>query len=375
MDADSKAAEVRGGHIRPDRKRSAPAAQGGADSRLQRILRVLSEYSMVVVSGTKLAQEIGATRGEVWRLVQQLRANGVAIHGHPATGYRLESMPDLLLPDAVGPLVSGTIFSGKIQHTFKTASTNATAMQAGAAGEPEGAVFLAEEQTAGKGRGGHTWHSEPGTGVYCSVLLRPPVAPAEAVPISMMVGLAAAEAVEESTGLKPDLRWPNDLLLVRAPSADLSGSKPGARKFCGILMELNAETTRVRYLVAGIGINVNHASFPPEIADIATSLRIEGGREYSRVEVTGALLRALDREYRALKEDVEEARRSIFRRFEERSSYARGVRVRVEEDDGYEGVSEGLDERGFLRVRTEKGLRTVLHGGVRALTDADVDRF
>jgi BirA family biotin operon repressor/biotin-[acetyl-CoA-carboxylase] ligase len=140
-------------------------------------------------------------------------------------------------------------------------------------------------------------------------------------------------------------------------------------------MELNAETTRVRYLVAGIGINVNHASFPPEIADIATSLRIEGGREYSRVEVTGALLRALDREYRALKEDVEEARRSIFRRFEECSSYARGVRVRVEEDDGYEGVSEGLDERGFLRVRTEKGLRTVLHGGVRALTDADVDRF
>lgn len=372
MNAEAKTAALR---ARGERPKGAADPATGSDVRLERILRVLSQYSMLVVSGTKLAQEIASTRGEVWRLVQQLRASGVAIHGHPATGYRLEAMPDLLLPDAVGPLVGGTIFSGNIHHTFKTASTNATAMQAGADGEPEGAVFLAEEQTAGKGRGGHSWHSEPGAGIYCSVLLRPQIAPADAVPISMMVGLATAYAVEEVTGLKPDLRWPNDLLLARAPSAGMPSATASARKFCGILTELNAETTRVRYVVPGIGINVNHASFPSDIADIATSLRIEGGREYSRAAVTGALLRALDREYRALKENVEQARQSIFRRFEERSSYARGVRVRVEEEDGYEGVTEGLDDRGFLRVRTDRGVRTVLHGGVRALTDADADRF
>jgi len=330
---------------------------------------------MLVVSGTKLAQELGSTRAEVWRLVEQLRSNGVAIAGHPATGYRLEAVPDLLLPDAIGPLVNGTLFAGNLQHSFKTASTNANAMQAAAAGVPEGTVFFAEEQTAGRGRGGHSWHSEPGAGVYCSVVLRPRMSPADALVISLMAGLAAAAAVEEVTGLKPDLRWPNDLLLARTSSPETAGAKPGARKFCGILTELNAEATRVRYVVAGIGINVNHESFPPEIADIATSLRIEGGRTYSRVEISGALLRALDREYRALQSDVDEATASIFRRFEERSSYARGLRVRVEEEDGYEGVTEGLDDRGFLRVRTDGGLRTVLHGGVRALTDADADKF
>lgn len=283
-------------------------------------------------------------------------------------------MTELLLPNVIDPLVKGTVFFGKIRHAFQTTSTNVSAMQAGAAGEPEGAVFLAEEQTGGKGRGGHSWHSEPGAGLYCSVLLRPQMAPADAVPMSMMAGLAAAAAVEEVTGLKPDLRWPNDLLLGPSHNA-MDQGHPKARKFCGILAELNAETTRVRYLVAGIGINVNHASFPPEIADIATSLRIEGGREYSRVELAGALLRELGREYGALRDGVDQARKSIFRRFEERSSYARGLRVRVEEEDGYEGITEGLDERGFLRVRTERGLRTVLHGGVRALTDADADRF
>lgn len=337
-----------------------------ADARLVRIVRVLNQYAMLVVSGTKLAAEIGATRGEVWRLVQQLRALGVEISGHPATGYRMEAVPDLLLPDHIGPLVKGTIFAGHIHHLFKTHSTNTAAMQAAAEKAPEGTVFLAEEQTAGKGRGGHSWYSAAGSGIYCSVVLRPQLSPADSLVLSLAAGLAASYAVEEITALKPDLRWPNDLLLTRAPSPDAPGAGGGTRKFCGILTELNAEATRVRYVVVGIGINVNQDYFPPDIADVATSLRIEGGRSYSRVELAAALLRALDREYRGLTGDPE-ARPKIIERFEQRSSYARGLRVEVEEDGGYTGVTDGLDERGFLQVRTENGKRTVLHGGVRAV--------
>lgn len=285
--------------------------------------------------------------------MQQLRELGVQIAGHPATGYQLQAVPDLLLPDVLGPLLKGTLFEDRIHHYFRIGSTNTTAMDAAAAGEPEGAIFVAEQQTGGRGRGGHTWESARSAGIYCSVILRPPIAPGDALLLSLMTGIAVAEAVERSTGLPPDLRWPNDVLL-------------NGRKFCGILTEMNAEVTRVRYVVVGIGINVNQKSFGPELEPIATSLRIESGREWSRVELTAALLKSLDDAYRSYVSGSPEARSELFRTFEARSSFARSRRVFVEEE-GYEGVTEGLDDRGFLRVRTGGGVRTVLSGGVRAI--------
>ncbi|HXZ28887.1 MAG TPA: biotin--[acetyl-CoA-carboxylase] ligase [Terriglobales bacterium] len=349
-------------------KSSAPSRRGKqaaldlsarTDERLGRILRVLQHHAMLVVSGTRIAEEMGASRSAVWRLIQQLRALGVEIAGHPTTGYQLKKVPDLLLPELLAPLVKGTIFR-RVHHYFRIGSTNTAAMQAAAAGEPEGTVFLAEEQSAGHGRGGHSWHSEPSTGIYCSAILRPGVAPADVLALSLAAGLAASAAVQEVTGLQPDLRWPNDLLLAE-------------KKFCGILTEMNAEVTRVRYAVVGVGINVNQEKFPADLHGQATSLRLETGQEWSRVALAGALLKSLDREYRALAAatgpDAGAAAQSVFRRFEERSSYARGKRVEVEEDSGYAGVTEGLDARGFLKVRTAAGLRTVLSGGVRAFKE------
>ena len=314
---------------------------------------MLSANATIVVSGTKLAQEIGTKRSEVWRLIEQLRSLGLEITGHPATGYQLMKIPDLPSPDVLASPLAATIFADKVHHYFRLPSTNSEAMQAAAGGAPEGTVFLAEEQTAGRGRGGHSWTSPPSSGIYCSVILRPPLAPADAIILSMMAGLATAFAVEQVTDVKPDLRWPNDLLI-------------GEKKFCGILTEMNAEVTHVRYAVVGIGINVNQGEFPSDLEAIATSLRIAAGHACSRVQLTAALLQSLDREYLALTcRDISEARRDIFRRFEEKSSYARGKRVRVEEDGGYEGTTAGLDDRGFLLVETHAGLRTVLSGGVR----------
>ena len=284
--------------------------------------------------------------------MQQLRELGVQIKGHPATGYQLNAMPELLLPEILDPLLYGVRIGNRIHHYFSVGSTNTEAMNAGARGEPEGAVFLAEEQTAGRGRGSHTWKSEPSVGIYCSTLLRPPLSPADALPITLMAGLSVAEAVQLVTGLRPDLRWPNDLLL-------------GRKKFCGILTEMNSEATRVSYVVVGIGINVNHSSFAGELVPIATSLRMEGGREWSRVELTAALLKSLDNGYRKLIEDPDGTRRHVIHNFEEQSSYARGLHVHIVEEPGFEGMTEGLDERGFLRVRTASGVRTVLSGTVR----------
>ncbi len=309
------------------------------------------DHATLVVSGTKIADEIGTARSEVWRLIQQLRRLGVEIAGHPATGYQLRSVPDLLLPDFLSPALQGTIFGGNIRHYFKIGSTNQAALHAAGEGSPEGTVFVAEEQTAGRGRGAHTWHSVRSAGIYCSVILRPALPPSDVLVLSLAAGLAVHSAIEQTGITAPlDLKWPNDALL-------------NGKKFCGILTEMSAEATRVRHIVVGIGLNVNHRSFPSELQEIATSLRLVTGTEWSRVELATALLKSLDREYRGLLRGAD-GRSSILRRFAERSSYVRGRQVRIDDNGGFEGVTEGLDANGFLRVRTAQNSRTVLSGTV-----------
>src|SRR6185312_1528835 len=141
-----------------------------------------------------------------------------------------------------------------------------------------------------------------------------------------------------------DLRWPNDLLI-------------GRKKVCGILTEISSEVEQLRFAVIGIGVNVNQDSFPTDIAELATSVQIESGKIWPRSELLVALLQSVEREYR--KALGREDRASLVARVESVSSYARGKRVHVDEAGGYDGVTDGLDEHGFLRVRTQKGLRTV----------------
>ena len=305
----------------------------------------------MVLSGTKIAQEISSNRNEVWRLIQQLRGMGVNVAGHPATGYQLRSIPDLLLPEILQPLVRGTVFDEHLHHFYKIGSTNTAAMAAAADGAPEGSVFLAEEQTAGRGRGANSWQSPRSTGIYCSAVVRPALPPSEVLVLSLAAGLAVQAAIRQvASRVDADLKWPNDILI-------------DGKKVCGILTEMNAEATRVRYIVVGIGINVNQSSFPKELQ--ATSLRLATGSEWSRVELVAALLKSLHREYRQLLEGPD-ARESILRRFAENSSWVRGKAVRIEENgSGFEGTTEGLDFRGFLQVRTSKGTQTVLSGTVR----------
>jgi BirA family biotin operon repressor/biotin-[acetyl-CoA-carboxylase] ligase len=200
-----------------------------------------------------------------------------------------------------------------------------------------GAVVLADRQTAGQGRHGHSWHSEPGNGIYCSVVLEPTAF------LTMALGLAAQHAIVEATGLVCDLRWPNDLML-------------GGRKVAGILVQLVDGRA-----IAGIGINVNHAAFPPEIAREATSLRLHAGRPIAREEILLALLPAID-------SFTAEPGDAILRLFTHASSYACGRRVRVEQPGGaIVGTTAGLDPSGYLMVRKDDGTVTlIVAGGVRA---------
>ena len=256
---------------------------------------------------------------------------------------------------SANPLL-GTIFQHSSHQHFATVdSTNKQGMKGASEGAPEGAIFTADEQTAGRGRGDHSWHSPAGQGLYVSIVLRPQLAPHDVLWLSLIAGLAVHSAIKEVTTIAVDLRWPNDIMLRD-------------KKLGGILTELGTESGRINHAVVGIGLNINQPQFPAELASLATSLRIETDREWPREDILVALLRAIDREYRALSQSPA-ATQDIVRHFEQSSSYAHGARVAVDDHGAaqFSGVTQGLDARGFLRVRTRDGLRTVMSGGVRKI--------
>jgi BirA family biotin operon repressor/biotin-[acetyl-CoA-carboxylase] ligase len=323
---------------------------GTTDRRLAGLLTLLAENSMIVISGARIAKEIGVSRSTVWRWVERLRALGVKVKGQPATGYFLEQTADILTPDMLRQALKGSLFGKRIHHFFKTDSTNRVALELGHAGEPEGAVVLAEEQTAGRGRAGRLWHSDRAVGIYVTVLLRPRLAPVQAPLLTMMAGLSARSAVQAVTGLTVDLKWPNDLLL--------NGRKTG-----GILTEMHAEPGQIRFVIVGIGLNVNQEKFPGALADTATSLRVETGKSQSRMELLVRLLREFENDYnRFLREGME----SVVARFEEVSTYAKGKRVRVTNGtESYVGTTAGLGPEGLLQVERDDGkVMTVIAGDV-----------
>lgn len=261
-----------------------------------------------------------------------------------------------------------TRFAGRITHLPTVSSTNTLALEAAQSGVPT-CVWVADEQTAGRGRGGHTWHSTLGTsaqpdGLYLSVLIRPALPLSRALWLSLATGLAAQHAIGATTGLTPDLRWPNDLMVAQPDGL--------SRKLGGILVETAsdpatpAQPATLRYAVIGIGINLNQRGFPPELESLATSIARETGAPQLREALLIALLTALDREIALLESDPAP---DLLTRFTAASTWVTGKRVYIQPTDtgpGYTGTTAGLDAHGFLFVRDDDGsLRTVLSGGVR----------
>lgn len=327
-----------------------PSLPGTTDRRIAALLTLLSENATIVISGARIAGEIGVSRSTVWRWVERLRKLGVRVKGQRSTGYFLETVPDILTPDLLHRRLKGSLFGKRVFHFFKTDSTNRVALELGYAGEPEGTVVMAEEQTAGRGRTGRAWHSEKGTGLYFTLLLRPRLSPAQAPLLTMLAGISAQAAIQAQTGLTPELKWPNDLLL-------------GGKKVGGILTEMHAEPSAVRFVIIGIGINVNQEKFPAELATIATSLHKESGRMTYRLELLVRLLAQFESDYNRF---LREGAAFVVERFQALSSFARGRRVRVETAlESYVGNTAGLSPEGLLLVERENGaLVTVIAGDV-----------
>ena len=234
----------------------------------------------------------------------------------------------------------------RIDYYESLPSTQHEAVKLAESGAPSGTTVVAGEQTAGIGRQGHSWYSEPNSGLYLSIILYPPIEPATRPILTLALGLAIVQSVARTAGIQCDLRWPNDIMI-------------NDRKAAGILVQLAGNAA-----VAGIGINVNHERFPVDIAETATSIRIATGTGYDRAELLMSVLKSANAFARILDESGKSA---ILEAFTRTSSYVNGKRVQVDMGDRQvEGITAGLDDHGFLRVLKADGrIETVLAGGVR----------
>jgi BirA family biotin operon repressor/biotin-[acetyl-CoA-carboxylase] ligase len=253
--------------------------------------------------------------------------------------------------ETLNSALAGTIYANKLHFSPVTQSTNTDALEAARAAAPHGSVFFADEQLAGRGRGHRAWHSAAAQGLYVSVLLRPSFPASRLSLLPFAAGLAAASAIRATVGLTIDIRWPNDLLI-------------GPRKTGGILVESKIESSTVPHAVVGVGINVHQRQFPTDVSTPATSLDIESGQVISRQSLLIALLQSLAQEAEALESPT--APQTLPQRLQQASTWISNRRVHVHGPQACTGITAGLDENGFLLIRTESGVVTVQTGGLRA---------
>ncbi len=312
-----------------------------AKDELLRLLRQTDAY----LSGEELSRRLGVTRAAVWKNMELLRAEGYTIESAPRRGYRLTGVPDSVSEAEVRAHLKGDgVFGRTIVSLPSVDSTNEEAKRQGDAGAPHGTVIVADEQTGGKGRLGRRWVSPPGSGLWFSVLLRPDVLPGEAAGVTLLSAVAVCRGIRSLTGCEAKIKWPNDVVI-------------GTKKVCGILTELSAEMEHIHYLIPGIGVNTGNESFPPELADRATSLYLETGKRVSRAALLAEVLRELEALYDTYGvSSFPEEYRSLCVSVGRRVSLTRGGRKIT-------GTATGIAKDGALIVMTEDGEEIAVSSG------------
>jgi BirA family biotin operon repressor/biotin-[acetyl-CoA-carboxylase] ligase len=319
----------------------------------ERLLREL-KGTEGTVSGGEVARALGVTRAALWKQVQSLRRMGYEIEATPRVGYRLVRAPDVPYPWELRDGLQTKRLGQQAYHFATIGSTQDEARRLAEEGAPEGTLVVAETLGAARGRMGRAYATPPG-GLWFSLLLRPRRSPEAVIALSLLSAVGVHLGIEELTGLRPTVRWPNDLLI-------------DGRKIVGILIDMDSEQDVLRHAIAGIGINVNvrPRDFPKEVRPIATSLREALGRDVPRVALLQRILEHMEVLYDTYLErgpaPILDAWRAL--------PTILGQRVSVEElRECWEGTAVDLDDEGALLVRRNDGpVQRVLAGDVRIVT-------
>jgi BirA family transcriptional regulator, biotin operon repressor / biotin---[acetyl-CoA-carboxylase] ligase len=305
------------------------------------LLHMLSVNEGEFVSGQEISDKLNCSRTAIWKHISELRKNGYAIEAVQKRGYRLLSSPDLVTAEEVSLYTGKGLFGKKITYVKSVNSTQEIAHNLARDGAIEGSIVLADEQTGGRGRLGRPWQSPAGTGIWMSLILRPEIPLQKAPQLTLLIAVAASKAIEKVTGLEAAIKWPNDLLI-------------NGKKTAGILTELQAEADSIHSVIVGIGMNVNQESkdFSEEIAQIATSLAIEGGQTYKRAEIIGALLQEIETLYHQYLQKGF----GVVKLLWESRAFSLGKRITARSVSGsITGYAKGITDEGVLLLEDDTG--------------------
>lgn len=313
------------------------------------VLEALQNSGGEYVSGEQLSEILGVSRTMIWKVISQLRAEGYAIESSSKKGYRLAAPSDLLTQAALSLLFKGGTLINRAEYHETIDSTNLQAKRIALQSDESRVLIVADQQEAGRGRLGRNWHSEKGTGLWMSLLLRPDIAPEASFRMTLIAAVSVAEAIQQVTGLEAGIKWPNDIVV-------------GGKKVCGILSEMSAEWQKINYLVLGIGINANQEVFPEDIAPIATSLALSVGHRVSRLELLKTCVEKICYYEAALYETKRlEELLSVYRS----KSVTLGKQVRVIGKEERIGHALAIDTTGALQVDFGDGqIESVNYGEV-----------
>lgn len=313
-------------------------------SEILQMLRSTGDY----LSGQQLCGMLGVSRTAVWKAVGELKEEGYVIEAVRNRGYRLIEEADVITQAELKSMLGTRWIGARLEYFDITDSTNIRARKLAEEGAPHGTLVVADSQTAGRGRRGRSWVSPRGDGIWMSMVLRPLMTPASASMLTLVAGLAVVKGVKDSAGLTAMIKWPNDAVL-------------GGKKICGILTEMSTESEYIRYVIPGIGINVNVDDFPEELKATATSLKLETGKSIRRSPVIAAVAESFEHYYDIFMETCD---MSGLKDEYNRSLVNMGREVMVLDPRGqYRGTALGIDREGSLLVRREDGGVTAVISG------------
>lgn len=314
----------------------------GGEMMRNELVRKLVEHQGEYVSGERLSESLGVSRTAIWKQIEVLKKQGYQIDSAPKKGYQLMVRPDGLQEHDIHLYLHTKRLGQSVSYYATVPSTQAVAHELAQAGEPEGHVVVADEQTSGRGRFGRNWSSAAGTSISMSLLLRPALAPENVPPLTLVAAVAVTRAIEKVTDLEADIKWPNDILL-------------NGKKIVGILTEMQSEPGLANVVILGIGINANQTDeeLIHDDRNQSTSLATEKGELINRAELLANILEEFEWLYDAyLKNGFKE-----IKLLWEARSISIGLNLEAKSIHGtVTGRSVGISEDGALLVEDAQGI-------------------